>query len=80
MLTTRSLADCLHFYTAVLGMRHEERGGHHALYSGMQKINVHTVKDEFRPSAQYLEYGAQDFCLVTDDNLHTVKEELRRVG
>lgn len=80
MLTTRSLADCLHFYTAVLGMRREERGGHHALYSGTQKINVHTVKDEFRPAAQYLEYGAQDFCLVTDDNLHTVKEELRRVG
>ncbi|WP_333559290.1 VOC family protein [Segatella buccae] len=79
VLTTRSLADCLHFYTDVFGMRHEERGVHHALYSGTQKINVHTVKDEFRPAAQYLEYGSQDFCLVTDDDLHTVKEELRRV-
>lgn len=80
VLTTRSLADCLHFYVGVLGMRHEEHGGHHALLFGTQKINVHTEKGEFQPAAQYLEYGSQDFCLVTDDALQTVEEEIRRAG
>lgn len=80
VLTTRSLVDCLHFYVGVLGMRHEEHGGHHALLFGTQKINVHTAKGEFQPAAQCPEYGSQDFCLVTDDALQTVEEEIRRAG
>ena len=63
VLTTRSLADCLHFYTDVFGMRHEERGVHHALYSGTQKINVHTVKGEFRLSRKKV--GIMHIALIS---------------
>jgi catechol 2,3-dioxygenase-like lactoylglutathione lyase family enzyme len=76
VITTRSLVDCLHFYVDILGMEHVERGGHHSLQFGSQKINIHTVKGEFQPAALDPEYGSQDFCLIVDGDLDAVKIEI----
>lgn len=47
VLTTQNLDACLHFYVDILGMRHIEQNGRHALAFGYQKINIHTQKGEF---------------------------------
>lgn len=80
VLTTRHLAECLHFYVDILGMRLLEQNGRYALFFGNQKINIHTKKGEFLPAASNVTYGSLDFCLVTEDDLETVKEELIRKG
>ena len=50
VLTTQNLDACLHFYIDILGMRHIEQNGRHALAFGYQKINIHTQKGEFQPA------------------------------
>lgn len=58
VLTTQNLDACLHFYIDILGMRHIEQNGRHALAFGCQKINIHTQKGEFQPAAAVPTYGA----------------------
>ena len=60
VLTTQNLDACLHFYVDILGMRHIEQNGRHALACGCQKINIHTHKGEFLPAAAVPTYGSRD--------------------
>jgi catechol 2,3-dioxygenase-like lactoylglutathione lyase family enzyme len=78
VITTRSLAESLHFYVDILGMEHEEKDGHHSLKFGLQKINLHLTKGEFQPAALKPEYGAQDFCLIVDEDMAAVKKEIEQ--
>ena len=61
-------------------MTHRESNGHHNLYFPGGKISLHTTKGEFQPAAQNPEYGAQDFCLIVEDDLSLLKEEISKKG
>lgn len=76
VITTTDLKKCLDFYVGLLGMEHRETNGHHNLYFPGGKISIHTCKGEFQPAAIHPEYGSQDFCLIVDGDLLSVKAEL----
>ena len=80
VITTQNLRACLDFYVGILGMEHRESKGHHNLYFPGGKISIHTCKGEFQPAAQKPTYGSQDFCLIVEDDLQTVKGELETKG
>ena len=61
-------------------MEHRESNGHHNLYFPGGKISIHTKKGEFQPAANYPIYGSQDFFLIVEDDLETVKRELEYKG
>ena len=74
------LQSCLDFYVGTLGMEHRESNGHHNLYFPGGKISIHTKKGEFQPAALNPSYGSQDFCLIIDDDLENVQQELAAKG
>ena len=80
VITTANLEACLRFYVGLLGMKHEVQNGHHHLLFPHGKISLHTVKGEFQPAATNPEYGAQDFCLIVDDDLEKVRDEIVAKG
>lgn len=80
VITTADLRACLDFYVGILGMEHRESNGHHNLYFLGGKISIHTSKGEFQPAALNPTYGSQDFCLIVEDDLNTVKRELEYKG
>ena len=80
VLTTQNLDACLHFYVDILGMRHIEQNGRHALAFGYQKINIHTQKGEFQPAAAVPTYGCLDLCILTQTPLPQVRDELLEKG
>ncbi len=80
VITVSNLARSLDFYVGLLGMEHRAVGNHHNLYFAGGKISLHTVKGEFSPAADNPEYGAQDFCLIVEDDLQAVKAELECRG
>lgn len=80
VLITAALEPCLHFYTYILGMKHVEWDGRHALSFGVHKFNIHTRKGEFQPAAKVPEYGSLDVCLIVEDDIHALKAEIERKG
>ena len=80
VITTADLQACLDFYVGTLGMEHRENNGHHNLYFPGGKISIHTKKGEFQPAALNPTYGSQDFCLIVEDDLETVEQELMSKG
>ncbi len=80
VLTTSDLEACIHFYSDILGMQHRVDHGQHALFFGNQKINIHTYAGEFQPAAGNIAVGSQDFCLIVEDNIDAVKEEILMKG
>lgn len=80
VITTGNLEKCLAFYIGLLGMKHQESNGHHNLFFPGGKISLHTVKGEFQPAARNPEYGAQDFCLIVDDDISELKEKIISKG
>jgi catechol 2,3-dioxygenase-like lactoylglutathione lyase family enzyme len=81
VLTVADLDRTVAFYTQVLGMTAETFGeGRTALRFGRQKINLHVRGAEFEPRAASAAPGTADFCLVTEDPLDQVREELAAHG
>lgn len=80
VVTTVDLHACLDFYVSALGMEHREVNGHHNLYFPGGKISIHTKKGEFQPAAINPTFGSQDFCLIVEDDLETVRQELMAKG
>ena len=80
VVTTQNLQACLDFYVGALGMEHRDSNNHHNLYFLGGKISIHTKKGEFQPAALNPTYGSQDFCLIVEDDLETVKKELEAKG
>ena len=78
VLTTAKEAECIDFYTRVLGMKLEAFIGgtppveRKALKFGTQKINLHIKGKEFEPKANIPTPGSLDFCFLTDRPLTEV--------
>jgi catechol 2,3-dioxygenase-like lactoylglutathione lyase family enzyme len=70
VLTTAHEAECIGFYTEVLGMRLETFVGgtppvtRKAFCFGSQKINLHVKGREFEPKAHAPMPGALDLCFI----------------
>jgi catechol 2,3-dioxygenase-like lactoylglutathione lyase family enzyme len=83
VLTTAKEAECVDFYTRVLGMRLESFIGgtppveRKAFKFGNQKINLHIQGKEFEPKADLPTPGSLDLCFIADRPLEKVVERLR---
>jgi len=84
VLTTAKEADCIDFYTRVLGMQLESFIGgtppveRKAFKFGNQKINLHIKGKEFEPKADTPTPGALDLCFIADRPLAEVIQKLKR--
>ena len=86
VLTTAHEAECIRFYTVVLGMKlvtftagtpPVERK---ALSFGRQKINLHVKGSEFEPKAHTPVPGALDLCFIASVPLEDVMARLQAAG
>jgi len=82
VLTTSRPAECVRFYTEVLGMSLESFTGgsppveRRAFRFGNQKINLHVQGSEFEPKAHLPVPGALDLCFIASVPLQEVIERL----
>ena len=82
VLTTAKEAECVDFYTRVLGMKLESFIGgtppveRKAFKFGGQKINLHIKGKEFEPKADIPTPGSLDLCFIADRPLQEVIEKL----
>jgi catechol 2,3-dioxygenase-like lactoylglutathione lyase family enzyme len=83
VLTTAREADCVDFYTRVLGMQLESFVGgtppveRRAFKFGNQKINLHVQGKEFEPKAHLPVPGALDLCFIVNVPLEDVITRLQ---
>ncbi len=86
VLTTAKEAECVDFYTRVLGMKLESFIGgtppveRKAFKFGNQKINLHIKGKEFEPKADIPTPGSLDLCFIADRPLEKVIEKLMVEG
>lgn len=86
VLTTANEAQCVRFYTEVLGMTLETFIGgtppvaRQAFKFGLQKINQHVKGREFEPKAHTPVPGALDLCFLASVPLDDVIAQLQRLG
>jgi catechol 2,3-dioxygenase-like lactoylglutathione lyase family enzyme len=82
VLTTAKEAECVDFYTRVMGMKLESFIGgtppveRKAFKYGNQKLNLHIKGKEFEPKAGIPTPGALDLCFIADCSLEKVIEKL----
>ena len=83
VLTTAREAECVDFYTRVLGMQLESFVGgtppveRRAFKFGNQKINLHVQGKEFEPKAHLPVPGALDLCFIVSVPLEEVVARLQ---
>lgn len=83
VLTTAHEAECIHFYTEVMGMQLETFVGgtppveRRAFKFGHQKINLHVQGAEFEPKAHLPVPGSQDWCFIASIPLAEVMARLQ---
>jgi catechol 2,3-dioxygenase-like lactoylglutathione lyase family enzyme len=86
VLTTSHEAECIRFYTEVLGMRLESFVGstpaveRKAFRFGGQKINLHVKGLEFEPKAHTPVPGSLDLCFIAEIPLDAVIARLGLAG
>ena len=86
VLTTAREAECIRFYTEMLGMRLETFVGgtppveRKSFRFGDQKINLHVQGAEFEPKAHLPVPGALDLCFLASVPLTQVMERLKSHG
>ncbi len=78
VLTVADIERSCVFYEAVLGMRHVEQDGRHALHFGSQKINLHQGDRTFEPKASRPTPGSADLCFLTAVPIPAVIQHLAR--
>ena len=84
VLTTAREAECIDFYTRVLGMHLESFIGRtppverKAFIFGNQKINLHIKGKEFEPKADIPTPGSLDLCFIADRPLTEVIAHLEK--
>ena len=84
VLTTAKEAECIDFYTRVLGMKLESFVGgtppveRKAFKFGNQKINLHIKGKEFEPKADIPTPGSLDLCFIADRTISAVIESLQK--
>ena len=82
VITTAKEAECIDFYTRVLGMKLESFIGgtppveRKAFKFGDQKINLHIKGKEFEPKAHIPTPGSLDLCFIADRLLQKVIDKL----
>jgi catechol 2,3-dioxygenase-like lactoylglutathione lyase family enzyme len=83
VLTTSKEAECVDFYTRVLGMKLESFIGgtppveRKAFKFGNQKINLHIKGKEFEPKSDKPTPGSLDLCFIADRPIEKVIENLK---
>ena len=82
VLTTFNIDACISFYTIVLGMKARrfqitDGASRHALYFGVQKINIHLHGAEFSPHANTPLPGSADLCFLSETPLAGWMEHLK---
>lgn len=81
VLTVRDLDETCAFYRDVLGAEVVTFGDDRtALQFGDQKINVHPVENDVALVADRPTPGAGDVCLLTDDDIDAVVEDIESAG
>lgn len=81
VLTVQDLGQTVAFYTSVLGMEQSVSGqGRVSLHYGSQKINLHLVGAEFKPSARQPRPGSADLCFIVAQSIDEIGAELERKG
>ena len=81
VLTTAHEAQCVHFYSTVLGMALQTFGeGRKAFVWNGQKINLHLQGKEFEPKAQHPTPGSLDLCFIASIPLAQVQQRLAEHG
>lgn len=81
VLTVADIDATVDFYTRVLGMTPVAfGGGRRALSFGRSKINLHPAGREYEPKAHRPAPGSADLCLVVDEPLDRIREELAAHG
>lgn len=81
VLTVQDLDETSAFYRDVLGAEIVTFGDDRtALRFGDQKINVHPVENDVDLVADRPTPGAGDFCLLTDDEIEAVIEDVESAG
>jgi catechol 2,3-dioxygenase-like lactoylglutathione lyase family enzyme len=86
VLTTAKEAECVDFYTRVLGMKLESFIGgtppveRKAFKFGNQKINLHIKGKEFEPKASIPTPGSLDLCFIADCPLEKVMDKFKKEG
>jgi len=81
VLTTAHEAQCVHFYSTVLGMALQTFGeGRKAFVFNGQKINLHIQGREFEPKALHPLPGALDLCFIASIPLAQVQQRLAEHG
>ncbi|BCX53562.1 MULTISPECIES: VOC family protein [Comamonas] len=86
VLTTANEAQCIRFYTEVLGMRLESFIGgtpaveRKAFVFGRQKINLHVKGHEFEPKAHTPVPGALDLCFLASVPLDEIIARLQQLS
>ena len=86
VLTTAHEAECIRFYTEVLGMRLDTFVGgtppvtRQAFSFGNQKINLHVKGREFEPNAHISMPGALDLCFIATVPLDDAVVRLNAMG
>ena len=85
VLTTQDMEACIGFYTRVLGMEVRaftvaDGSTRHALYFGVQKINLHVAGAEFHPHAARPVPGSADLCFLTQTPLEDWQRHLAGEG
>ncbi len=86
VLTTSNEAECVRFYTEVLGMKLESFIGgtppveRKAFKYGNQKINLHVKGREFEPKAHTPVPGALDLCFLAAIPLDQVIEHVQKLS
>ena len=84
VLTTAKEAECVDFYTRVLGMKLESFVGgtppveRKAFKFGNQKINLHIKGKEFEPKADIPTPGSLDLCFIADRPIRDVIKNLHK--
>jgi PhzF family phenazine biosynthesis protein len=81
VLTVADIDKTIEFYTHVLGMRAVTFGsGRRALEFGTSKINLHLAAHELEPKAARPTPGSADLCLIVDDSIEALIEQLGAAG
>lgn len=81
VLTVEDIDRSLAFYVGVLGMTETTfRDDRKALMFGASKINLHQRGQEYEPKARTPTPGSADVCLIVDQPIDLVVDELTAGG
>ncbi len=81
VLTVTDLEAACRFYHEVLGLEIlTSAEGRKALKIGNRKINLHPLDSGFEPKAAKPSPGSADFCLLTEEPLASIINDLQRSG